>query len=74
MQFSVLMHFKMPTTYITCCDGFLQGSIVFGCIASATNSFSLFKQQPSDQAVVTVSEAPVPAQQQKNIFQVCMLT
>lgn len=31
-------------------------------------------QQPPDPAVVTVSEAQAPAQQQKNIFQVCMFT
>lgn len=31
-------------------------------------------QQTPDPAVVALSEAQVPAQQQKNIFQVCMLT
>lgn len=43
-------------------------------VAFATNYLFVQLQQHSDPAVVTMSEAQVPAQQQKNIFQVCMLT
>lgn len=63
----------LPHTTLLTGMSFYKEIVVFGSIASATNSFSLYKQQPSDPAVVKVSEAPVPAQQQKNIFQVCML-
>lgn len=37
------------------------------------HKFFLNMQQPSDPAVVKRSEAQVPAQQPKNIFQVSML-
>lgn len=59
-------HYSLRWVFTRKCLSFVALHLAHICSPCTT-------QQPSDPAVVSVSEAPVPAQQQKNIFQVCML-